>query len=175
MKVFKTIDKWICRSEEFVSAIMMFVMCIVVFISIMCRVVFKVPFASAEEIARYVMLWVIYIGIAVATRKQANVAVEVFVGMLPEKLKNIMLGFAQLIVIGTYIWLTVLATQWVVSCVQGPIQLTPLTRIPYWWLYTSLIFGFGLSTIHQIQIFVKIYILKIDIDAEDEMEVETWD
>ena len=148
------------KTEEFLSALAMLSMCLIVFVTVVCRFALQLPFAPGEEIARYLLVWCIFIGIIVATRKGAHVAVEAFVDWLPPKPRAFFIFLSQLITTLAFAALFYLAIK-MIERSTGPLaQRTPLTRIPYYVMYISLAVGFGFSTLRSLQIMVKRFLLK---------------
>ena len=168
MNFFLKADKILGVCEEFVSAMAMLFMCLVVFVGVLYRSVLALPFPTSEEIARYMMVYCIYVGMSVATRKKAHITVDAFVGMLPDKAARVLRMIAQIITIATFAWLFVLAVRWIGMSTGPNPQRTPLTRIPYWYLYMSLAIGFSLSVLRGAQVFYKDFIYKGGNTPKDE-------
>lgn len=57
-------------------------------LQIVMRYAFNSPLAWSEEIARYSMVWMAFIGSALAVRKKAHVCVDLIVGAFPAKLQR---------------------------------------------------------------------------------------
>jgi TRAP-type C4-dicarboxylate transport system permease small subunit len=133
-------------------------MCLVVFAAVVCRYALALPFASGEEIARYLMVWCIFLGIIGATRKKAHVRVEAFVDFLPAAPRRFVIFISELITTVAFCALFYLALE-LIGRSMGPLaQKTPLTRLPYWYMYVSLALGFGLSALRSLQLIVKEFI-----------------
>lgn len=161
MKSLKVFDKVICTAEEIIAAIALLGMCIIVFLAVILRST-GIPFSSSDELSRYLMIWCIYVGVAVATREKAHVGVDVLVQMLPKAVQKVLNIVVSLITLGVFVWLFYLTASWVWSTMQGNIQLTPLMKVPFYTVYISLPIGFGLSIVEQIKNMVK------DILGKDE-------
>ncbi len=166
------LDNVLVKTEELLSALAMFSMCMVVFAAVLCRYAFSVPFAAGEEIARYLMVWCIFIGIIGATRKGAHVAVEVFVDLLPGALRRYTIFLSELITISTFCVLFYLAIVLIGKSMGPEAQLTPLTRLPYWYMYVSLAVGFGLSALRGLQLLIKQILGEEKIKSESDIEIE---
>jgi C4-dicarboxylate transporter DctQ subunit len=165
MSFMKTVDSLISKTEDIISALAMLSMCLVVFASVIWRYVLHLPFASGEEIARYLMVWCIYIGVSVATRENAHVNVTVLINMLPPKARRFFVFLGQIITIATFCWLFALSVMLIQKSAGGRVQLTPLTRLPYWYMYLSMGLGFGLSILREVQITVKEFFLNDGADS----------
>lgn len=172
VKVLKALDKVLVKTEEFLSALAMLSMCLVVFVAVVCRYALALPFAAGEEIARYLMVWCIFIGIIGATRKGAHVAVEAFIDLLPGKPRRLVIFLSEMITIVTFCVLFYLAMVLIGRSMGPRAQLTPLTRLPYWYMYVSLAIGFGFSALRGIQLLLLQIFGKEKIKTEPEIELE---
>lgn len=168
LKFLKSVDNILNKFEDSVSAIIFALMCITVFLSVIFRYVLEMQFSQGEEIARYLMIWGIFFGISIGTRQKAHIGVEAFVGLLPPKGQKVAKMISQIIVIGCYIWLFALSLQLInMSLVSANPQLTPQTRMPFWYMYTALVLGFGLAALRGAQVFWKDFISKGKNDEQN--------
>ena len=69
------------------SGSLLAVMVIVVFAQVIFRFVLEKPLPWSEEVARYIMVWITFLGAALAVKKMAHPQVEVFVDFLPRKIR----------------------------------------------------------------------------------------
>ena len=150
MKILNRIYRCIGFGEEIVSAAAMISMCGVVVAGVICRFILEVPFPASEEIARYLMIWTIYIGLAYATRQNAHIGVEIIFRALSPRGEKTLKVIIRLISSAAYVWISVLGIIWIMKSAGPNPQLTPLTRIPYWYMYSSIAIGFGLSALHSL-------------------------
>lgn len=150
MSILKKFDKGVCTAEEIIAAITLLAMCIIVFLGVVMRYI-GIPFSVSDELSRYLMIWCIYVGVIVATREKAHVGVDVLVAMLPKAAQKVLNILASVITLATFVWLFYLTLSWVLSTMQGNIQLTPLMKVPFYTVYISMPIGFGLSIIEQIK------------------------
>ena len=171
MNFLKKLNKGVCTFEEILMSVAMLAMCIVVFAAVVLRFV-NIAWSISDELARYLMIWCIYIGVIAATREKAHVGVEVLVGFLPKKVQKVLKVITDFITLGTFTWLFYLTVIWILGCVQGNIQLTPMMKLPYWIMYSSVAVGFGLSIITQIQVMVKDCTKKTDEQNDENEEVK---
>ena len=111
------------------------------------------------QLARYVMIWSIFIGIVACTRQRGHARVTVIVDLFHGKAKKVYEAILQIIVIIALVWLTKLCFDLVMHAVESG-QKAPITKIPYWFMYSSMVIGFFFSIIREIELFVKDYILK---------------
>ncbi len=156
MKILKMFDYILAHTEEIIGAFCMLAMTFVVTIAVLFRWL-GIQFISSDELARYLMVWSIYIGIIVVTRQRAHVAVDILPNVLHGAARKILLIFIQLCVLATLAWLLKLSFG-LVTLASRSGQASPILKVPYWFMYSSMTIGFGLSIIRQLQVFYKDFI-----------------
>src|SRR5690625_5253700 len=87
-KVIKLVDK-INSGGKWALAIMFAVMSIIVFLQVIFRFLLKSPLPWSEELARYLMIWITFLGAGVITRSKGLIMVEAIVKALPLILQKI--------------------------------------------------------------------------------------
>lgn len=96
--------------EDWIAFALFWLMAFVVFLQFFSRYVLNSSFSWTEEIARYLLMWVTFVGSAVAMRRRNHIAVEVLHQFVPApalRLLNflidvVVLGFVALLV--WYAW-----------------------------------------------------------------------
>src|SRR5690625_1394656 len=78
------------RIEDSILVITMIVMVLIMFIQSTSRYVFGTSFSWGTELAQYLHIWQIWIGASLAVRMQAHVRVDVFINLLPSKIRRYM-------------------------------------------------------------------------------------
>lgn len=139
------------QAEEIFSIIVFSIMCLVVLWAVLCRRFFKIPFPYGEELARYLMVYAIFVGV----RKNSHLGVEVLTSFLPKGAAHLVDIVAQLLSLALYIaffYFSVLLTQ---NIYQNG-QTSAAMHIPMWLAYLALPIGFGLSIIRCVQMTVKV-------------------
>lgn len=72
--------------EDWVSFVIFWVLAGVVFLQFFTRYILNDSLAWTEEIARYLLIWIAFIGAAISFRRGTHISVEVLHHFLPEKL-----------------------------------------------------------------------------------------
>ena len=80
----KKLDQAFSKVEGFLSVVLFLAMVAIVCWSVICRYALKIPFLQSEELARYLMIYIVYIGTSIGVKSKSHIGVEVFVDMLPE-------------------------------------------------------------------------------------------
>ncbi|WP_265516825.1 TRAP transporter small permease [Nitratireductor luteus] len=74
-------DRWLCVVNGLLVAAMLATMLSLVFANIVSRYFFSVSFGWIEEVSRYLMIWIVFIGAGLAMREGMHVAVTIFVDL----------------------------------------------------------------------------------------------
>lgn len=71
------------RLEELMIATALTAMVVTITAQVLARYVFNVPLAWTEELARYLFIWLVFLGASQAMRRGEHIAIGLFVEMLP--------------------------------------------------------------------------------------------
>ena len=124
--------KVINRTTELFSALLLLTMVALVFIQIVSRVIISSSFPWTEEIARFMMIWITFLGAAVAFQYGAHIGVEAFVERLPAKVRSFFIVIAMLICLSFFILLIVFGYQLAIGAF---VQTSPALKIPMGYIY----------------------------------------
>jgi C4-dicarboxylate transporter DctQ subunit len=83
MNHWKRIDQFIGRIEKFFLLVMLGSMVLVAFLQILLRNFFDTGIPWGDSLVRYLVLWVGFIGAALATREGKHINIDVFSNWLP--------------------------------------------------------------------------------------------
>lgn len=87
--------------EDWIAIVLFWSLAIIVFLQFFTRYVMNDSFAWTEEIARYGLMWVVFIGGAVVTRKNSHIAVELLSNVMkPGQLRTALLACVDLVKLG---------------------------------------------------------------------------
>jgi TRAP-type C4-dicarboxylate transport system permease small subunit len=84
-------NNWVPRAErtvEYLMALALSVMVVLVFGNVVLRYVFNSGIASAEEIARLMFVWLIFLGAILALRRHSHLGVELLQAILPPAVRR---------------------------------------------------------------------------------------
>ena len=98
MKIIKLIDE---KFEEVVSIGLLATMVVIVFFQVVMRYVFQASLSWSEELARYLFLWLIWMGAAWATKLRCHISIDALVMRLKGRAKR------YVMLISTIIWFIV--------------------------------------------------------------------
>ena len=86
--------KWIC-------ILLLGGMLLVAVLQVIARYVFPHPLSWTEELARFMMLWLIFLGASHIAKASSYIKVTFLVDKMPEKVRNILLVITKLIILVT--------------------------------------------------------------------------
>ena len=69
--------------EDWLAFVLFWALAFIVFLQFFTRYILNDSLAWTEEIARYALIWITFIGAAVVVRKNSHIAVEVLLHFLP--------------------------------------------------------------------------------------------
>lgn len=148
MSVLKFLDEHI---EEYIVVVCLGLMSIIIFVQVVMRYVFNDSLSWSEELSRYLLIWMVNIGISYAVKKKCHVRITALDTMLPQRFKKILDIFSSLLVLcfaGTVMYLGYL----VVAFNQKMGQVSQAMEfLPVWIVYLAVPIGFALTCFRTIQ------------------------
>ena len=110
------------------------IMVIVIAYQVVLRYVFHASNAWSEELARYLFIYDVFIGSAIALRKNSHLQVDVFLNLMKERTKYI---YTIIVTILGILFLAVLFVYSISLCKISAVNITPGLKvsmaIPYAW------------------------------------------
>lgn len=77
-------NKILNKVTTWVTTIMLLVVTVLVFIGVLSRYFFQFPLAWSEEASRFIFIWMIFLGIAIAENQDSHFRITYFVEKLPK-------------------------------------------------------------------------------------------
>jgi TRAP-type C4-dicarboxylate transport system permease small subunit len=126
-----------------VAGIFMAVASVAVFAQVFIRFVIPLMGMSVsapwtEELARYLMIWVVFLGVAVLSRTFRLIAVEMIVVALPERAGIVMRMVSVSFCILFFLTVAIVGFGW--TSMSG-IETSPVMRLPMTWVYMAMPVG----------------------------------
>jgi len=156
--------KKILNNEEYLLAVFLPLMCIIVFVNTVGRYTGTLSIPWAEEAARYLMIWLVFIGIAAAAKKNSHFAVEVFFLITPKAVHKPGRFFILFMVVFFNLFVSGLAIKFVKNLYNMG-QVSPSLGIPMWIMYSAIPIGCFLMAVRSIQYFINNYRAAWDPEA----------
>lgn len=129
--------------------LMMMSMAALVFANVVSRYVFSHSLNWSEEIARYLMVWVTYVGAGLAMREGQHVAIEFGQSFLPKRLHAWVRGLVAITILVFLVIITVVGVQFSDFAWR---QRTPVMQWPMGAMYLAVPIGSMLFALHFVAI-----------------------
>jgi TRAP-type C4-dicarboxylate transport system permease small subunit len=149
MKVMNWLDKHL---EEYILIVLSICTVIIVFTQVVMRYVFGESLTWSEEVARYVFIWMIYVGISYGVQKEKHLGVDAF-PMLFEKKGRIII---DMIASFSFFIFAVVMTYFGLDIVLKVTRESAALELPLEWVYAAPVVGMILTSIRLIQKLVRL-------------------
>lgn len=134
------------RVEEILCVALLAIMCVIIFLATIARFTGLFVIGWAEELARYCMIWSVFLGIGVAAADGQHFSVDVLDLFCPPKLRNAIRVVCVVLVGGFGLFCGIYGAkvlQW--QMLAG--QITPSLHWPMWLMYLSIPIGLLLMAV----------------------------
>jgi len=102
-KVKRILDK----SVDFTTILILIVLVCVTFLQVIGRYIFQNPPAWTEELARYLAVWLTFLGAAMAFRSGNHLGIDFFTSMMPkglQKVVSIVISLLLCSILAIFVW-----------------------------------------------------------------------
>ncbi len=150
----KSANKALSKLEQYFIAILLLVIAVILFINVVLRL-FNTSILWAEELARYAIVWITFVGASVCVYKGAHIGVDVIMNVLGEKPKKILSLVLALFSLAFSVLFTYYAFK-ITMNVHGTGQASSTMGIPMYIVYAAMPVGGLLMSIRYIQEFISL-------------------
>ena len=136
----KNLLKRLNNIEEYLLAFLLPFMCVVIFVSTFLRFTNVFVITWGEELARYCMIWILFVGISAAAKKGEHFCVTAFILFMPHKLQRALIVVRMILMTG----FTLFVTRFCIVILKNQMmmgQITPSLKWPMWLMYTAVLIG----------------------------------
>ncbi|MCI8645467.1 MAG: TRAP transporter small permease [Firmicutes bacterium] len=147
MKILRFIDD---KLEEILGIVGLAVMVVLIFLQVICRYVLHAALPWSEEIARFLFLWVIWLGASHATKERKHIRLDVVTSRLKGMTRTIIQGLAYVIWLLFMCILSILSLQLTLN-IFNLNQVSTAAGVPMWIAYASVTVGAILCVFRLIQ------------------------
>ena len=127
-----TMKAFFLKFEENIAAILMGGLLFILFLQVFTRYILNDPFAWTEEAARYVYVYIVFLGSSAAIADRSHVGIDYFAKSLPPKAQWVLALLVNLLILG--VLANLLYWGWRAAMRQWNLPLVVLD-IPYTWVY----------------------------------------
>jgi TRAP-type C4-dicarboxylate transport system permease small subunit len=140
-----TFDRWFVAFNKALLVFLMAAMTALVFVNVVARYIFGDSFGWADELSRFAMIWVAFLGVGLALRYGQLVAVEAMQGALPDGAAALLRWLSIAAMAAFLIVLIVLGLQFVEFSWRNR---TPVLQISRGWPYLAVPLGAAFALLH---------------------------
>ncbi|WP_227937775.1 TRAP transporter small permease [Alkalihalobacillus deserti] len=130
-KAIRTLNKW---TEAFTMSLLL-AMVLLVFFQVCSRALFSTSFSWTNELARYMMVWVVFLGGGIAFQYGAHIGIEALVDTFSKKTKKVTQLIVTSICIFFFVILIVTGIEFATSSMT---QTSPGLKIPMGLVYLAI-------------------------------------
>lgn len=138
--------KFLNKLEDIFCAVSLLLTTVVLFVNVVLRYVFSASTSWAEELIRYLMIWITFIGGSVCVRKGAHIRMDFVLTILPKGVGHLLTRLVYLIAAGFCVALFVYSLQLVQFTVELE-QTSPAMGVPMWIPYLAMPLGSALMVL----------------------------
>ena len=149
-KIIGIIDK----TEEFILIILMFMMTIAIVTQVFSRTVLLHSLAWTEEVGRFLLVWITYVGASLGVKRGAHIGVEAVQMFLPYNIRKVVI-YMVFIISATFTGIVFFESTKILLNQLESKQVSAGVQIPMWLPYLGVTFGTFLMTFRFIEKLVE--------------------
>lgn len=146
----RAIDAGLARAEELVIGSLLIAASLLIFVNVVGRYVFSTGIVWAEELVRYAIVWMVFIGASVAARKGIHIGVDALVRVLPSHAQRIVTIAINALCIVFCVVLVIYGAD-LVRQTWAFGQRTPALQAPFWIVQLAVPVGAALMALRFAQ------------------------
>lgn len=131
-------------------------MAVIIFANVALRYTTDASIAWAEEVARYLMIWLTFLGCGPVLRHGGHIAVENLQEALPRRGAMALRACIALLMLALFVFFIWFGLEYMS---RTRYQLTPSTQVPFAYIYAALPLGMAVTVVHWL-LFVRRYVLQ---------------
>ncbi|CEP66504.1 Tripartite ATP-independent periplasmic transporter, DctQ component [Moorella glycerini] len=149
ISILRWMDNLLGQMAKILTAVTIFIQMLVMFAGVCFRYFLKSPLTWSDELSSYLLVLVTFFGAYVALRSKELARIELFISMVPAKLRK------PISLIATILVLVLLAAiiYYGAMLVMSPTilkQRTPAMQLPMAWFYTIIPVAAAMMSVHLI-------------------------
>jgi len=157
------LERGLIAVNRWVLIVALAVMAALVFANVVSRYLFNYSFSWVEELTRYMMIWVCFLGSGLVLRYGGHIAVDVLQDVLPRAAARALRAFIVGILAVTLVFLVWLGREYAEF---GWYQETPVMNWSFGMVYLAIPIGCALMLVHLLFI-ARRYVLAREYDRDE--------
>ncbi len=147
----QALDAALSRTEETLIGVLLVAASFVLFANVVARYGFNDSFTWAEEVTRYAIVWMVFVGGSVAARKGIHIGVDLLARSLAERpARKYLVAAVNLLCVAFGVFLVVFGGSLAAQAHEFG-QVTPALQIPLWTVQLAVPVGGALMTMRFAQ------------------------
>jgi TRAP-type C4-dicarboxylate transport system permease small subunit len=146
MNALKKIDLFLNKIEQAVLVTMLSIMVVAAFAQVLLRNIFSAGIPWADILLRHLVLWVGFLGAALATSERRHINIDALRRFLNPRVRSAVDAVTDLFAAGVCYFLAKAA--WTLVAAEMGDKSTLFGDIPTWWAQMIIPVGFGLLVLH---------------------------
>lgn len=119
---------------SYVVAFLLVVMSAIVFGNVICRYFLEASLAWYEEVSRFLLIWIVFLGAVIALIKGDHLGIDVLLQVLPPKVRRVVVVLTDLLVLAALAVMFQGAWRMAISSLESG-WVASSVPIPYGWVY----------------------------------------
>lgn len=117
---------------------LVFTMVAIMLMQVILRYVFNAPLRWSEELARYLFVWISFLGLYLAYRKGAHLGLDMLPHMIPPAAARVLAVVSEAVIAGTLVWAVATSGRLItISLNQG----SAVLGLPMIYVYAAFLVG----------------------------------
>lgn len=162
MKLLQRLDAALNKTEGALLILLLVVMLVLAFLQVVLRNFFSSGFLWADLVLRHLVLWIGFLGAALATSQERHISIDAVTRFLPPRLKHALRVVTNLFAAVVCYYLMTAAITFIES--EAEAGTTFYADIPNWYAGIIIPVGFGLLIIH--------FLIRVMVDGRAALSAE---
>ena len=146
MKVLGVLDRSLTRVEGWILIALLGVMVVLAFVQVVLRNLFQEGFIWGDILLRHLVLWIGFVGAAVATSEERHITIDAMTRFLSSRVRRGILAVTQVFAAGVCVVLANAAVTFVANDIE--FGSTVYNDIPSWYSQIIIPVGFSIIAVH---------------------------
>ncbi len=144
------LEKLLNHLEEIIVACGISAASVILFVNVVLRYVFNSGWEWAEEVARYSIVWIVFLGGSICARKGMHLSVDAVAVRLSEEKQRILRIVVNILCVAFCVFLVIYGLE-MVELARETDQLTPGLEMPIFYVYLAIPTGGALMAVRFAQ------------------------
>lgn len=163
-----TAERIFVAANRWALILILAAMCCIVFANVSLRYLTNFSIVWAEEVARYLMIWMTFIGAGLVLRFGGHVGIDTINEFLPRRAGQILRAALALLLLAFFM---AMVWQGIRYMQAAQYQATPALRISFSYVYAVFPIGFSLMIVHLLLV-IRGYVRDNRFAESDEVSAE---